>query len=63
VHLFGGDGRYVKSKEPRQMVFSCFNVLESVSSNSDDVNVKIVLLTINDGFNKFIVFTVTVDFV
>lgn len=63
LHLFGGDGKYMKSNIPLQIVFSFNRVDEIVYSYNDDVNVIFVLFIMKEGFIMFTVFMIIVGFV
>ena len=62
MHLFGGDGRYVNTNVPKQILFYCWLVMVCVVvvyQNNVDVKVNYFLSVIADGFNKSNVFTNT----
>lgn len=64
MHLFGGDGKYVKTNVPKHIVFYCWLVMVGavvVYSNNVDVKVNYFFSVIADGFNKSNVFTNTDD--
>ena len=64
-HLFGGEGKYMKSKYPMQIVFYCWGVADATRDYSNKVVVKFnfVWLTIMGGLSKLKTFIVTVGFV